>query len=378
VINGQSAGDEAGFSISTLGDLNADGLADFLIGAPKASANAGGSGRAYVVFGRSGTQAIELSAVAQGSGGFVINGQSGSDSAGFSVSAAGDLNGDGFTDLLVGAPGGDPTGATNAGRSYVIWGNNANVTTSGSLDLLQTHGDATDDSRNDNGQSASFVTGMGNDTLTASAASVLYAGKGNDLIRVSGAMLTGLENDMGSGGNTARLARIDGGEGLDTLALVGGEQHLNFSQIQQSGSWPRIDGIEVIDLTGTGDNVFSPTAQGVIGSGGLNVFNSSSGWTGLTNTAGKYQVRVEGNAGDWVNLPAGWTLAGQATWQNSTYNIYNSGKAQMLVLPVRPQRDHQRLDRYKGDPRKLRLFRGHLLGFAQQQPGIGGIEPATA
>ncbi|CAN1521639.1 FG-GAP repeat [Burkholderiaceae bacterium] len=330
-INGQGVGTQAGFSVAALGDLNADGLADYLVGAPNAGGAGVNSGLAYVVFGRSGTQAIELSEVALGVGGFVIKGQSENDTAGFSVSAAGDLNGDGFTELLVSTPGGDPTGATNAGRSYVIWGNNPNVTTSGSLDLRQTHGDASDDSRNDNGQSASFVTGMGNDTLTASAASVLYAGKGNDLIRVSGAMLTGLENAMGSGGNTARLARIDGGEGVDTLALLGGEQHLNFSQIQQSGSWPRMDGIEVIDLVGTGDNVFSPTAQGVMGLGGRNIFNSASGWTGLSNTSDKYQVRVEGNAGDWVNLPAGWTLAGQATWQNSTYNIYNSGKAQMLV-----------------------------------------------
>ena len=341
VINGQTTGDQAGYSVAALGDLNADGLADYLVGARQADSHGSNSGRAYVVFGRSDTQPIDLSAVAAGVGGFAINGQTANDEAGFSVSAAGDLNGDGFIDLLVGAPGADPTGASNGGRSYVIWGNHINVLVSGSFNPLQTQGTPDDDTMNDNGQSTSFVAGQGNDALTASAASVLYAGKGDDTIRVSGAMLTALENTMGSGGNTARLARVDGGEGLDTLALIGGEQHLNLSQVQQSGSWPRMSGIEVIDLTGNGDNVFSPTAQGVIGMGGLNLYNAASGWTNLANTAGKYQVRVEGNAGDWVNLPTGWTLAEQeATWNGNTYKVYTSGNAQMLInSPVTVQDD---------------------------------------
>jgi hypothetical protein len=58
------------------------------------------SGKSYVVFGKQdNTNAIELSAIAAGTGGFVINGESVDDLSGSSVSSAGDVNGDGLDDL---------------------------------------------------------------------------------------------------------------------------------------------------------------------------------------------------------------------------------------------------------------------------------------
>jgi len=56
-----------------------------------------------------------------GSNGFVINGEAEGDASGFSVSAAGDINGDGVDDLLIGAPVADPNGSSS-GRSYVLFG----------------------------------------------------------------------------------------------------------------------------------------------------------------------------------------------------------------------------------------------------------------
>jgi FG-GAP repeat len=47
--------------------------------------------------------AIDLANVAAGSGGFVIHGQDAGDKSGYSVSSAGDVNGDGFDDLIIGA-----------------------------------------------------------------------------------------------------------------------------------------------------------------------------------------------------------------------------------------------------------------------------------
>jgi hypothetical protein len=126
VIDGQAAGDGSGGSVAAAGDVNGDGFADLVIGAPGADPAAGGDGgRSYVVFGRSATAAVALSAVAAGAGGFVIEGAGAGDGSGSAVSAAGDLNGDGLSDLVVAAPLADPAAGSDAGRAYVVYGRSA-------------------------------------------------------------------------------------------------------------------------------------------------------------------------------------------------------------------------------------------------------------
>src|SRR6185503_9786835 len=108
VINGECVNDYSGSRVSSAGDVNGDGLADLIIGAKYADA-AGlvDAGRSYVVFGKDGTASVDLAEVAAGTGGFVINGHCLLDEAG-RIAGAGDVNGDGLADLIVGAPGGDP------------------------------------------------------------------------------------------------------------------------------------------------------------------------------------------------------------------------------------------------------------------------------
>ena len=130
-ILGIDGSDESGFSVSAAGDVNGDGVADLIIGAPNGDNGASNTGEAYVVFGRDTTEqgvsfssTFDLSTLSGGNGanGFIIEGIAQDDFAGFSVSAAGDVNGDGIDDLIVGARAADGGGASDAGQSFVIFG----------------------------------------------------------------------------------------------------------------------------------------------------------------------------------------------------------------------------------------------------------------
>jgi hypothetical protein len=130
-IEGAVASDHAGWSLTGVGDVNADGKDDLLIGTPwadpgtPAKTNAGG---ARVVYGRAATTEIDLATDTQG---FRIDGAGEGDRAGYSV-ASGDVNGDGRRDFVLGAIG---TACRNgglpkvcegdAGAAYVVFGSAA-------------------------------------------------------------------------------------------------------------------------------------------------------------------------------------------------------------------------------------------------------------
>jgi len=136
-IAGDAGGDQAGFSVAGPGDVNRDGRPDVIVGANGANAPSGGdAGSAYVVFGKSTTSNVLLATL--GASGFRIIGAAGGDFAGTSVGGAGDVNADGRSDLIVGAPLADPGGRFSAGTAAVVFGRDA--TTSVDLGALDAGG----------------------------------------------------------------------------------------------------------------------------------------------------------------------------------------------------------------------------------------------
>ena len=110
-LMGTAAGDYFGRAVGTAGDVNGDGYADVLVGAPNNDAGGSNAGRAYLFYGAASSVA----------GGLVFTGAAAADYFGSALGTAGDVNGDGYADVVVGAYWND-AGGTNAGRAYVYYG----------------------------------------------------------------------------------------------------------------------------------------------------------------------------------------------------------------------------------------------------------------
>ena len=124
-LSGVVAGDVSGRSVSAAGDINGDGVADLIIGAVWPDPNGFQSGASYAVFGKDTATAGNFPANLEPPPSMAPRLQDhrrgGGDGSGRSVSDAGDINGDGIADLIIGADGADPNG-NYSGASYVVFG----------------------------------------------------------------------------------------------------------------------------------------------------------------------------------------------------------------------------------------------------------------
>ena len=135
--------------------------------------------------------------------------------------AAGDINGDGLADLIVGAYGrGSQWGKSLAGSSYVIFGSSTGAFSSGSN--FTEIGTSSADSITGTSSNDAIAAAAGNDTITANGGSdVLYGGADNDTFVLRSGNFHCLARAYGAGNNTDQLSRIDGGSGFDTISFSG-------------------------------------------------------------------------------------------------------------------------------------------------------------
>ncbi len=226
-----------------------------------------------------------------GSTGIVIFGVDANDRSGRNVSNAGDVNGDGFVDLLIATPYAAASGnaKSNAGESYLIFGSDFTGT-------ISHQGTTASETLAGSSGADVMIGGRGNDTLVGSGgADVLTGGQGNDVLAI---------NDL-------TFKRVVGGTGSDTLRLDGSNLSLNLTTLRDN----RILGIEQIDITGSGNNTLTLSYREV-----LNISDES-------NT-----LIVRRNAGDTVNIGSGWTQGADETIGIEVFNVYTQGAATLKVI----------------------------------------------
>jgi Ca2+-binding RTX toxin-like protein len=303
----------ASTSASSAGDVNGDGFADLIVGNNYASPNGASSGASYVVFGQaSGFAAnIDVSNL-DGTTGFKLSGEAANDRSGRFVGSAGDVNGDGFADLIVGAPFASPN------ASYVVFAKlpDTAVNRTGT-DAAQTlfggdfddtlSGLGGDDVLHGNGGNDTLDGGAGGDTLIGGGGSdtASYAGSGAGVTVNLGAgtasggdaqgdTLSGIENIIGS----AQADTLTGDGGDNVLEGGGGDDTLNGALGNDTASYAASGaGVAVSLATGTGSG---GDAQGDTLSGIENIIGSA---LADTLTGDGNANRLDGGAG--VDVLAG-------------------------------------------------------------------------
>ena len=282
---GEDADDSAGWSVAGAGDVNDDGYDDVLIGAPYNDDGGSDAGQTYLILGKASGWSMDIN-LANANASF--RGEEAGVYAGFSVAGAGDVNGDGYDDILIGAYH-DEEGGYPAGQTYLILGK---------------------------------ASGWSMDTDLSDA----------------NASFWGEDADDRSGYSVAGAGDVNG-DGYDDIligALYNDDGGLNVGQtyliLGKASGWSMDNNLSNADASFWGEDVDDRSGRSVAGAGDVNgdgyddiligawydddgsdqagqtylILGKASGWSIDTNLSSADASFWGENPGDW----AGWSVAG--------------------------------------------------------------------
>jgi len=262
---GENAVDRAGQSVAAAGDVNGDGIDDLVIGSGSNDAGGVDAGAAYIVYGPVTGPTLDLSLAD-----VKLVGEAAGDGVGISVAGAGDVNGDGNDDVIVGAPGEDST-AFDAGAAYVVYGGSSGVIDLSAADV-KLQGEAASDSAGTAVASAGDLNGDGRADVLVGAPGADGPGTDNGVVYVI------VDPAAGTGSVTDAVARFEGEGSSNRLG----------SSVASAGD---VNGDGDLDFA-VGARMYSTPTVGLAGAAYI-IYGPVSGTLDMTNA---FDIRVVGTA----------------------------------------------------------------------------------
>ena len=321
---GESLNDESGLSVSGAGDVNGDGVANLIIGAPSANSY---TGMSYLVFGHTGnwTSPTNLSTLA-GTNGVKFVGENSNDFSGYSVSSAGDINEDGIVDIIIGAWGANG----NSGASYLVFGHKGNWTSPINLSTLTGENGVKFAGENYSDMSGVSVSGGGDvngdgieDLIIgasrtndgAGASYLVFGHKENWTSPISLSALTGTngvkfvgENINDENGYSVSMAGDVNKDGITDILIGSGDASVCYVIFGQTGSW--LSPMSLSDLTGKNGVKFIQLGGIISLVGRASDVNGDGTADLIIGATGSNGYVVFGHTGNWTNPMALSTLTG--------------------------------------------------------------------
>ncbi|MBS1519168.1 MAG: FG-GAP repeat protein, partial [Bacteroidetes bacterium] len=303
VMTGETTSNYFGWSVSGAGDINADGYDDVIVGADGYSSD---KGRAYVFFG---------GAVMNNTADMIMTGQSGSSRFATSVSSSGDINGDGFPDIILG----ELSFNSGRGRTYVYYGGIspdtiADLTITGEASLNY-FGVSVSDAGDFNGDGFSdFIVGANGYSGSTGRAYIFFGGNSPDTL--ADVIMTGEATGNNFGYSVSSAGDVNGDGFTDVITgAYGNSSFTGKAYIYYGGFSPD----NTADVTMTGETITNYFGISVSSAGDVNGDGYSDVIVGAdrySSSAGKAYIYF---GGEQMNNISDVTIAGETT--NSRFGV---------------------------------------------------------